>query len=461
MGQVCYSVAMKKNEEYTLECTGLSDQGYGIGHIGGMTVFAANLLPGEKARVRIIKPASRYAIARVMERFSDSPIRTEPRCPYAAQCGGCSFQHVKYEDQLLWKHQQLDHLFSVLDPAPEVLPVLGMEDPYYYRNKAQFPIQVRDGKIISGFYRPRTNTIVDVEDCAIQSERINEVYRWIRANLPVSVAEDLRHLFIRDSEKLHQMQVVFIGRWNPRLEGFVRRLVKVFPEIVSVVFNENLREDNVILGEKYRVLYGSDSLEEDCLGLTISLHFKSFFQVNPAQMEVLYSTALKMADLKKTDRVVELYSGTGTIGLLASRQAAEVTGVEIVPEAVENARENARINHIRNAQFVCQDASDFAAGFHGQADVLIVDPPRKGLSVQGIENIVRIHPERLVYISCNPRTLQRDLQLLQKDGYLCSRIQPVDMFSHTSGIECIALLHPCSACGQTEKPERSAQKEEQ
>lgn len=431
---------MKKNEEYLLECTGLSDQGYGIGHIDGMTIFAANLLPGEKARVRIIKPANRYAIARVMERFSDSPIRTEPLCPHAASCGGCSFQHVRYEDQLKWKHEQLDHLFSSLPQKPEVRDVLGVEDPFYYRNKAQFPIRVEKGKIISGFYRPRTNTIVDLEDCAIQSRRINAVYLWIKKHLPLAAAENLRHLFIRDSEKMHQMQVVFIGRSDAHLKAFTEKLVKEFPEIVSVVFNENTREDNVILGEHYHVLYGSDSLVEDCLGLKIRLHFKSFFQVNPAQMEVLYSTALKLADLKKTDQVVELYSGTGTIGLLAAREAASVVGVEIVPEAVENARENARANHIENAEFVCEDASRFAADYAGKADVLIVDPPRKGLSQQGIADIVRIHPRRIVYVSCNPRTLQRDLMLLEEQGYACPVIQPVDMFSHTSGVECVALL---------------------
>lgn len=431
---------MKKNEEYLLECTGLSDQGYGIGHIQGMTIFAANLLPGEKARVRIIKPAARYAVARVMERMNDSAIRTQPRCPHAASCGGCSFQHVRYEDQLKWKHEQLDHLFTSLPQKPDVRPVLGMEDPFYYRNKAQFPIAVENGKIISGFYRPRTNTIVDIEDCAIQSERINEVYRWIKKHLPVKAAENLRHLFIRDSEKMKQMQVVFIGRSDAHLKEFTKKLTERFPEIVSVVFNENTRDDNVILGEKYHVLYGSDSLLEDCLGLKIRLHFKSFFQVNPQQMEVLYSTALKMADLKKTDHVVELYSGTGTIGLLAAREAASVEGVEIVPEAVKNAQENAALNHITNVKFVCQDASAFAAEYQGQADVLIVDPPRKGLSPQGITDIVRIHPKRIVYVSCNPRTLQRDLVLLEEQGYVCPVIQPVDMFSHTSGVECIALL---------------------
>lgn len=436
---------MKKNEEYLLECTGLSDQGYGIGHIDGMTIFAANLLPGEQARVRIIKPASRYAIARVMERMNSSSVRVKPLCPHAASCGGCSFQHVRYEDQLKWKHEQLEHLFGSLPQKPEVKPVLGMEDPFYYRNKAQFPVSVENGKIISGFYRPRTNTIVDIEDCAIQSKKINEVYRWIREHLPLEAAGNLRHLFIRDSEKLKQMQVVFIGRSDAHLEKFTKKLTERFPEIVSVVFNENKREDNVILGEHYHVLYGSDSLLEDCLGLKIRLHFKSFFQVNPTQMEVLYSAALKMADLKKTDQVVELYSGTGTIGLLAARQAASVTGVEIVPEAVENARENAAINHIDNARFVCEDASKFAADYRGQADVLIVDPPRKGLSAQGITDIVRIHPERIVYVSCNPRTLQRDLVLLEEQGYNCPVIQPVDMFSHTSGVECIALLEKKNA----------------
>lgn len=431
---------MKKNDEYTTVCTGLSDLGFGVSHINGMTVFTPDLLPDEEAKIHIIKVFKNYAIARVMERMNDSSERIVPKCPKAGKCGGCSFQHVKYEDQLKRKHQELEHLFHQVSDQIRVLPVIGMENPYYYRNKAQFPIRVENGKIISGFYRPKTNTIVDLDECYIQSPVINEVYQWIKANLPLSIASALKHIFIRASLKTGQIQVVLIGRENKSLKEFAKKLQQAFPKIVSIVFNKNERDDNVILGEEYEVLYGSDSLMEECLGLQVKLHFKSFFQVNPVQMETLYSKALEMADLHPEDEVIELYAGTGTIGMLASKQAGHVTGVEIVEDAVKNANENVRLNGISNAEYICQDATAFAAQAKGKADVVITDPPRKGMDAQGIENILTLSPEKVVYISCNPRTLARDLKVFQENGYSCPVIQPVDMFAQTSGIECAALL---------------------
>lgn len=431
---------MNKNEEFTLECTDLSDQGFGIGHYKGMTVFVSDLLPSESARVRVIKQAKTYAIARVEERFVTSPQRVNPKCDAAGRCGGCSLMHLDYAAQLSWKHKQLADLFKGVDENIEVLPPLGMESPYGYRNKAQFPVGIINGKVQGGFYRPRSNTIVPIGRCEIQDEHINEIYGWLIDHLSLSQAQSLRHLLIRYSKGTGQGQVVFIGKENVKLAKLTEQLVEQFPYIQSVVFNENLRNDNVILGERYFVLHGSDSIDEKCLDLTIRLHFKSFFQVNPTMMNVLYSKALEFADLKKDDRVIELYSGTGTIGLLAAKKAGSVTGVEIVKEAVENAKENQRINHIENAKFVCMDATDFAAENQDDADVVFVDPPRKGMSAQGIEDIVRLSPRTLIYISCNPRTLARDLKLFGEKGYHADVIQPVDMFSHTSGMECVARL---------------------
>lgn len=431
---------IKKNDELTLECTDLSDQGFGIGHHQGMTIFAADLLPGEKARVRIIRPAKTYAIAKVIERLCDSPDRVKPACGAAGRCGGCALMHLSYPTQLLGKHRQLSDLFHKVDPDIQVLEPLGMDNPYYYRNKAQFPIQVKDGHAEGGFYRPRSNTIVPVRECLIQHPMINRIYAWLIDHLSAGQAEGLRHLLIRYSEKTDQAQVVFIGRHNNDLQSVTEELTETFPQIVSVVFNENTRNDNVILGDTYTVLYGSDSLLENCMGLDISLHFKSFYQVNPQMMEKLYAKALELAGLRPDDQVIELYSGTGTIGLLASRHVKHVTGVEIVKEAVDNAMDNARRNHISNAEFVCMDASEFAAKNEKSADVVFVDPPRKGMSAQGIEDIARLSPRALIYISCNPRTLARDLGLFKEHGYFADVIQPVDLFSHTTGMECVARL---------------------
>lgn len=432
-------IRLKKNQVCRVKAESISDQGYGIACVDGKTVFVKNLLPGEEAEIRIIKDAGNYAVAVAEKRLSDSPERTEPKCPKAGICGGCSFQHMSYEAQLAYKTRELRHLFGEVSKEIEVKEILGMEDPWNYRNKAQFPIAVKDGQIVSGFYRPHSNDIVEIRNCPIQAVRINEVFAWLQDHMEVKTASVLRHLYIRESST-GQIQVVFIGRENRDLERLSDEMVRAFPEITSVLFNRNEREDNVILGDDYSILYGKDTLTENCLGLKISLHFKSFYQVNPRQMEVLYSQALQMADLSKEDQVIELYSGTGTIGLLAAREAGHVTGVEIVPEAVKNANENRKANGIENAEFVCMDASEFARENRNRADVVMVDPPRKGMSSQGIEDICRLSPERIVYISCNPRTLARDLKVFLEEGYACPVIQPVDMFAHTSGVECVALL---------------------
>ncbi len=431
-----YNEAMKRNEEFTGECTDLSDQGYGVLRHNGEVVFVPGLLPQEKARIRVILAKKSFAIGRVMERLSDSPERTQALCPVFGKCGGCALQDLEYQSQLAWKTDWMRRKF----PGIEVRDTLGMKDPYNYRNKAQFPVQVTgEGEVITGFYRPNSHTIVDTDTCLIQDERLNELFQYIRKELTSRLAKGLRHIFLRRSRKTGQSQVVFIGEEN-HFEDLTAKLVSVFPDLVSVVFNHNDRQDNVILGDESVILHGSESIEEDCLGIRIRLNFKSFFQVNPEMMDVLYNTAMEAADIHPGDSVIDMYSGTGTLGLLAARRGAQVTGVEIVPEAVENAWENARLNGITNAQFVCQDATEFARQFQDQADVLIVDPPRKGLSGQGIEDIARIDPRRIVYVSCNPNTLKRDLERFEQKGWKARWVQPVDMFPQTPNVEAVCLL---------------------
>ncbi|WP_297567262.1 23S rRNA (uracil(1939)-C(5))-methyltransferase RlmD [uncultured Faecalibaculum sp.] len=427
---------MKRNEEFTGECLDLSDQGYGVLRHDGEVVFVPGLLPQEKARIRVILAKKSFAIGKVLERLTDSPQRVKAPCPVFGKCGGCALQDLNYEQQLAWKTDWMKRKFAGI----EVRDILGMRDPYRYRNKAQFPVQVTEqGQVITGFYRPNSHTIVDTDTCLIQDERLNELYQYIRKALTPETAAGLRHIFLRRSRKTGQSQVVLIGEEN-HFRELTSQLVRRFPELVSVVFNHNSRNDNVILGEEYDVLHGSDSIEEDSLGIRIRLHFKSFFQVNPEMMEVLYKTALEAADIQPGDRVIDMYSGTGTLGLLAARQGASVTGVEIVPEAVDNARHNARLNGIDNADFRCQDASAFAKENQEPADVLIVDPPRKGLSEQGIRDIVRISPKRIVYVSCGPNTLKRDLERFAQGGWQARWIQPVDMFCQTPNVEAVCLL---------------------
>ncbi|WP_353738611.1 class I SAM-dependent RNA methyltransferase, partial [Faecalibaculum rodentium] len=259
---------MKRNEEFTGECTDLSDQGYGVLRHNGEVVFVPGLLPQEKARIRVILAKKSFAIGRVMERLSDSPERTQALCPVFGKCGGCALQDLEYQSQLAWKTGWMKRKF----PGIEVRNTLGMDVPYYYRNKAQFPVQVTDDdRVITGFYRPNSHTIVDTDTCLIQDRRLNELYQYIRKELTPDLARGLRHLFLRRSRKTGQCQVVFIGEEN-RYDRLTEKLAREFPDLVSVVFNRNVRNDNVILGDESRVLHGSESIEEDCLGIRIRLN---------------------------------------------------------------------------------------------------------------------------------------------------------------------------------------------
>lgn len=425
---------MKKNEIYVSECLDITNQGYGIVKIDSIVVFVSGLLPKEKAKIRILKVLKNYAFGKIEELLEQSAIRRQPLCPIASSCGGCCFQHVEYQEQLRIKSKYVSSLMKDV----KVYPTLGMEDPWYYRNKAQFPVQVTNGKVQMGFYRAHSNQIVDCDHCRIQSKEINEVYSYIKEHIKVKQAVGLRHILLRSNEE-QEVQVVFIGTEN-HIFDLSKELVKHFSNIVSIVFNENLRNDNVILGQRYEVLFGSDSITQNCMGQKIRLHFKSFFQVNPKQMEVLYSKAIESAKLDKSKQVIDLYSGVGTISCILALHVKKVIGVEIVKEAVQNAVQNAQINHLENVEFVCADVSDFIRSYKEKTDVVFVDPPRKGLTQTGIQHISMLKPETIVYISCNPNTLARDALLFKEKGYTLKSVQPVDMFCHTNGLECIAVF---------------------
>ena len=430
---------MKKNEEYIVECLDVTNLGAGVTKVDGMTVFVNGLITNEKARIRIVKVLKNYAYGIIRELIVESDDRIKPLCPISHQCGGCQFQHIAYNKQLDIKTDSVRQLFErQVDPSIEVFDTLGMEDPYYYRNKAQFPVQVVDGIIKTGFYRIHSNDIVPCKMCNIQNKTINEVYEWICDNLTVTEAKQLRHIFIRVST-LGYIQVVWIARQNC-FERLTEKLVRKFPNVTGVVYNQNRRKDNVILGDTYKVLYGKAYLEEKCLSNYIQLNFQSFYQVNPKQMEVLYQKAIEFADLKGNEKCIDLYSGVGTIAMSVSPYVQSITGVEIVEEAVMNAAANAKRNHLNNCTFVCEDASKFVENYKEHTDVVFVDPPRRGLTSMGIEHICRLEPKKIVYISCNPQTLARDSVLLKENGYHCQKVQPVDMFPQTTGLECVSLF---------------------
>ena len=427
---------MKKNEEYIVTCIDDTDLKSGVVKIDDMVVFVPNLLIGEKAKIKIVKVNKKYAFGIIIQLLEPSINRQELTCEVAKTCGGCQLQHMKYAYQLDYKYKHVKKLFEDI----EVKPILGMDFPWYYRNKAQFPVKIKDGKVQMGFYRQHSNDVVTCKECKIQDHMINKVFSFIQKHITLEMAQDLRHVFIRHSST-DEIQVVFIGKSEKNIISLSDQLKNTFANITSIVFNYNTRNDNVILGDTYKVLYGNDYIIEECLGNKVKLHFKSFFQVNPKQMEVLYSQAIKAADLSGNETCIDMYAGTGTIGMAVSKHAKSVIGVEIVKEAVDNANDNTKMNHLDNCHYICQDATDFAHDHKDdKIDVIFIDPPRKGMTENGIKDTVTMQPNKIVYVSCNPKTLSRDLKIFKEYGYQCEYVQPVDMFCQTTGLECVAKL---------------------
>ena len=427
---------MKKNEEYIVTCIDDTDLKSGVVKIDDMVVFVPNLLIGEKAKIKIVKVNKKYAFGIIIQLLEPSINRQELTCEVAKTCGGCQLQHMKYAYQLDYKYKHVKKLFEDI----EVKPILGMDNPWYYRNKAQFPVKITDEKVQMGFYRQHSNDVVTCKECKIQDHMINKVFSFIQKHITLEMAQDLRHVFIRHSST-DEIQVVFIGKSEKNIISLSDQLKNTFANITSIVFNYNTRNDNVILGDTYKVLYGNDYIIEECLGNKVKLHFKSFFQVNPKQMEVLYSQAIKAADLSGNETCIDMYAGTGTIGMAVSKHAKSVIGVEIVKEAVDNANDNTKMNHLDNCHYICQDATDFAHDHKDdKIDVIFIDPPRKGMTENGIKDTVTMQPNKIVYVSCNPKTLSRDLKIFKEYGYQCEYVQPVDMFCQTTGLECVAKL---------------------
>lgn len=429
---------MKKNDRFTVTIEDETNLGYGVTHIDGMTVFVANALPHEVMEIQILKVKNTYTYARYVNIITPSLERTKVKCEVAHQCGGCQLQHRTYDSQCSFKQAQIEKLF----PNEIVKEIISAQHPWYYRNKAQFPVQIKDGQVKIGFYRNHSNDIIENADCCIQSKAINDIYQFLKENLSVEEAEGLRHILMRSNSK-QELQLVFIGTKNLGWKSLITKLTDSHPNVNGILFNKNQRNDNVILGDEYKVLWGNERLPMECMNNQISLSFQSFFQVNTEQMERLYQCVLEAGQFQPTDHVIEFYSGTGTIGMSVANQVKKVTGVEIEPKAVEDAKENCRINGITNCEYICQDATEFAremAERKEEVDAVIVDPPRKGCTKQGILDMTGLNPEKIIYVSCNPVTLKRDLEIFKSQGYQCQWIQPVDMFPQTIHVETVCLL---------------------
>lgn len=464
-GETDQKIPWKKNEELTLEITDMGSEGEGIGRADGYALFVKGALPGETVRVRIMKMKKHFGYARLLEILRSSPDRIEPPCPVAGRCGGCQLQHCSYERQLSWKQDKiLSCLRRIggldLGPSVAVEPVMGMSQPYHYRNKAQFPVGYdRDGHLVAGFYAGRTHQVIPHTDCLIQHRCnrviLDTVLEFMEEYRIAAYQEDthtglVRHVLIRVGQATGQVMVCLVvnGREIPHAEELVRRLLEcdIALRIVSICLNPNEDRTNRILGDEVIPLYGQDYIEDRIGDIRYRISPLSFYQVNPEQTKRLYETALEYADLQGGETVWDLYCGIGTISLFLSKKADRVYGVEIVPQAVENARENARLNQITNAVFytgaaeeiVPQKWKESTGGI--RADVVVLDPPRKGCDEKLLETVVRMDPEKIVYISCDPATLARDLKYLCGQGYELRRVRGCDMFGMSYHVETICLL---------------------
>ena len=444
---------MRKNDILTLRCETLGADMEGVCRHEGMAVFVPGMLPGETARVRIVKDQKRYAFGR-LEGKPESPadIRREPDCPVYPRCGGCSCRHMSYEATLAAKQKQVADCFQRIGKLDvTVSPVLGMDEPSAYRNKTALPVGGTTTDPCVGFFAPRSHDIIRIDHCANAMPPADDVCRavltWMKANRVAPYQEEthaglIRHIVTRVNRQ-HQALVTLAvnGTSIPKAEELWKALQPL--GVIGLVLNENRDKTNVILGRKFRTLYGESTLKDVLCGLEFDLSPAAFFQVNPVQTEVLYRTALDFAGLRPDDRLCDVYCGAGTISLMMARHCREVLGIEIVPQAIDNAKQNAQRNGIVNADFRCGAAEEVLPALVDEGlrpDVIVIDPPRKGVEPAVIDAIAKAGPRTVVYVSCNVATQARDAALLCEHGYHLDRVQPVDMFCWTSGVECVALL---------------------
>lgn len=447
---------VEKNQYVTVKFEDLTHEGAGVAKVDGFPIFVQNALPEEEGNVKIIKVKKGFAIGRMMETTKESRFRTEPPCPVYKQCGGCQLQHLKYEAQLDYKTKQVKEVLARLGNIKDVTvhPTLGMEDPWNYRNKAQVPVGESEGGLVAGFYKQRSHDIIDIERCMIQQEQNDDVVQavrkicskyGIRAYDETKHKGTLRHVMVRYGATTGEQMVVLVTRTKelPNKNKVIEELRARLPQLKSIVQNVNSKKTNVIMGDETTVLWGEEYIYDNIGDVKFAISARSFYQVNPTQTKVLYDKALEYADLQGEEEVIDAYCGIGTISLFLAQKAKKVYGVEIVPEAIEDAKRNAELNGITNAEFEAGKAEEVIPAWYKKgisADTLVVDPPRKGCDEALLNTIIDMKPNRVVYVSCNPGTLARDLQVLEGGGYKTVEVQPVDMFPHTTHVECCALL---------------------
>ncbi len=442
---------LKKNEIYRTQVTGFTSEGLGVCRVEGCAVFVPNAAPNEVYDIRIIHIGKSAAHGKIVNIITRSSERINRECPYAKLCGGCDFWHLTYEAECEIKRQRvLDALNRLGGQQLESLPITGAKTCQNYRNKAQYPVSA-DGKV--GFFKKGTHDVVEIDRCLILPEITDQakqiVIAWAKAAKVKPYDETshtglLRHIFVRTAKKTGQIMVCLVinGEDIPQKKRLITELTKL-KGMTSIAINQNTRKGNAVLGDVTNIIWGEEAIEDILCGLRFRISPRSFYQVNRDQAEILYQKAINAADLSGNETVLDLYCGTGTITLCLARKAKNVIGVEVIDAAIENAKENAKRNNIENARFFCADAGQAAKQLASEGicpDVIVVDPPRKGVSIDVIEAMEEMSPEKIVYVSCDPATLARDVKLLSERSYRLTHAEAVDLFPRCSHIESIICL---------------------
>lgn len=450
------TIPVKKNDYIDVEFVDLTHEGQGVAKLDGFPIFVPGGLPGESAQIKILNVKKNYGYGKLIEIREKSPYRVEIPKEDMHKYGGCQLHHMSYEGQLQFKQNLVEQTLTRIGKLQDVNihPIIGMEQPFHYRNKAQVPVGERNGRLITGFYKPRTHEIIDTDESVIHMEAINDAIKIVKeicSELGVTAYNEeahtgvLRHIMARFGRKTDELMIVLITRTEklPHREEIVGKIVAALPNVKSIVHNVNPKRTNVILGEKTQVLWGQDVIYDYIGNVKFAISPRSFYQVNPVQTKVLYDKALAYAGLTGEEIVFDAYCGIGTISLFLAQQAKKVYGVEVVPDAINDAKKNADLNGNTNVEFSVGEAEvvipNWAEeGIH--ADVIVVDPPRKGCDAALLKTIIEMKPKRVVYVSCNPATLARDLGILETGGYQTLEVQPVDMFPMTMHVECVVLM---------------------
>lgn len=448
---------LEKNQVYEIQIVDMGHKGEAIGKVDGFTVFVDGAIKGDIVKGKVTKSKKSYAVADLVEVIKPSELRVDPICSLSGICGGCQIMHMDYNEQLKLKEGKIkeDLIRIGKIESPNMLPIIGMDEPYYYRNKAQFPVErTSQGDVNIGFYRKFSHSVVPFETCYIQNKVNDQILDAIKEYIEQSNIKiydektqngNLRKIMTKVGFETGEIMVVLVSKEKaiPKKQLLVDLLTKHVEGITTIVQNINSKNTNVILGSKNVVLYGSGKITDRIHNLVFEISPHSFFQVNPKQTDALYSKALEFAEIDKTKTVYDIYCGIGTISLFLAQKAKKVIGIEVVPEAIEDAKRNAELNNLTNTEFHCGKAEYILPELFKEgitADVVVLDPPRKGCEEAVLTTIAEIKPERIVYVSCNPSTLARDVQILEENGYKLEKAQGVDLFPHSMHVETVALL---------------------